>query len=198
MRSPALYLASASPRRRELLEQIGIDYRQLVVDVPEVRQEEEVAEMYVLRVALEKARAGRAQLAHHDATPVLGADTAVVIEGEVLGKPRDEADALTILARLSGQWHQVMSAVAVVGADGEEHSRLSVNAVQFRQVSDAEALAYWASGEPRDKAGGYAIQGRAAIFIERLEGSYSGVMGLPLFETAELLQRFGISVLGGR
>lgn len=190
-----IYLASASPRRRELLEQIGVRYRQLLVEVPEEQQLDEVPEMYVLRVALEKARAGRAALAQDDPTPVLGADTAVVIDGEVLGKPRNRADALAMLARLSGQWHQVMSAVAVVGADGEAQSRLSVSAVQFRPVSREEAEAYWETGEPRDKAGGYAIQGRAAVFIERLEGSYSGVMGLPLFETAELLGQFGIAPL---
>jgi len=190
-----IYLASASPRRRELLEQIGIHYQQLLVDVPEVLEEDEVAEMYVLRVALEKARAARALLAADDPAPVLGADTAVVIDGEVLGKPRDRSDALAMLSRLSGRWHQVLSAVAVVGAEGEEHSRLSVNAVQFRPIGAAEAEAYWQTGEPADKAGGYAIQGRAAAFVERLEGSYSGVMGLPLFETAELLQLFGIPIL---
>ena len=153
--------------------------------------------MYVLRVALAKARAGRALLAAGERLPVLGADTAVVIDGEVLGKPRDRSDALAMMARLSGQWHQVISAVAVVGPEGEEHSRLSVSAVQFRPVTREEAEAYWQSGEPVDKAGGYAIQGRAAVFIERLEGSYSGVMGLPLFETAELLERFGIVPLAG-
>lgn len=191
-----IYLASASPRRRELLEQIGIRYRQLLVEVPEVQEADEVAEMYVLRVALEKARAGRATLAPDDSTAVLGADTAVVIDGEVLGKPRDREDALAMLTRISGGWHQVMSAVAIVGADGEEHSRLSVNAVQFRHLTRQEAEDYWDTGEPADKAGGYAIQGRAAVFIERLEGSYSAVMGLPLFETAELLQGLGISSLG--
>jgi len=191
-----IYLASASPRRRELLEQIAIRYRQLSVDVPELQEESEVAEMYVLRVALDKARAGRAVTGPDDATPVLGADTAVVIDGEVLGKPCDRADALAMLTRLSGRWHQVMSAVALVGPDGEEYSRLSVNAVQFREISPREAAAYWETGEPADKAGGYAIQGRAAVFIERIEGSYSAVMGLPLFETAELLQQLGIAALG--
>ncbi len=189
-----IFLASASPRRRELLEQIGVRYRQILVDVPEVPVPDEVPEMYVLRVALEKARAGRESLAPDNQIPVLGADTAVVLQGEVLGKPRDRADALAMMSRLSGQWHQVMSAVAIVGADGEEYSRLSVSSVLFREVSEAEAEAYWATGEPCDKAGGYAIQGRAAVFIERLEGSYSGVMGLPLYETAELLGQFGILV----
>jgi septum formation protein len=187
-----IYLASASPRRRELLEQIGVRYRLLQVDVPEVPQPGEVPEMYVLRVALEKARAGRAALTADDNMPVLGADTEVVIDGEVLGKPAGREDALAMLARLSGREHQVMSAVALIGTDGEEQSRLSVSSVRFRIVSRAEAEAYWQSGEPRDKAGGYAIQGLGALFIERLEGSYSGVMGLPLFETAELLERVGI------
>ncbi len=187
-----IYLASASPRRRELLEQIGISYQRLVVDVPEVQEEDEVPEMYVLRVALQKARAGRLTLAADDLTPVLGADTAVVIDSEVLGKPAGRNEALAMMARLSGQRHQVMSAVAIVGSDGEEQSRLSVSTVQFRDVSREEAAAYWATGEPADKAGGYAIQGFAAVFIERLEGSYSGVMGLPLFETADLLGQFGI------
>lgn len=193
-----IYLASASPRRRELLEQIGISFRRLVVDVPEVREKDEVPEMYVLRVALEKARAGRAVLAADDPLPVLGADTEVVIQGEVLGKPRDRSDAMAMMDRLSGKWHQVMSAVAVVGRDGEESSRLSVSSVLFREVRRAEAAAYWETGEPVGKAGGYAIQGRAALFIERLEGSYSGVMGLPLFETADLLAQFGIVPLAGR
>ncbi len=193
-----IYLASASPRRRELLEQIGISYQRLVVDVPEVQEEDEVPEMYVLRVALQKARAGRLTLAADDLTPVLGADTAVVINSEVLGKPAGRKEALAMMARLSGQRHQVMSAVAIVGSDGEEQSRLSVSTVQFRDVSREEAAAYWATGEPADKAGGYAIQGFAAVFIERLEGSYSGVMGLPLFETADLLGQFGIVPLAIR
>ncbi len=190
-----LYLASASPRRRELLEQIGVSYHRLVVDIPEVPGPDEVPEMYVLRVALEKARAGRRALAATDPLPVLGADTAVVIDGEVLGKPRDRTDALAMMARLSGRWHQVLSAVALVGREGEEFSRLSVSTVLFREVRREEAEAYWQTGEPLDKAGGYAIQGRAAVFIERLEGSYSGVMGLPLFETAALLEQFGITPL---
>lgn len=187
-----IYLASASPRRRELLEQIGVRYRQLLVEVPEVQEPDEVPEMYVLRVALEKARAGRAVLTPDDRMPVLGADTAVVIDGEVLGKPTGREDAYAMLSRLSGHRHQVMSAVALVGPDGDEQSRLSVSTVQFRDVTEEEAAVYWETGEPADKAGGYAIQGHAAVFIERLEGSYSGVMGLPLFETAELLGQFGI------
>lgn len=192
-----IYLASASPRRRELLEQIGVRYRQLLVEVPEVQEPDEAPELYVLRVALDKARAGRVVLAPDDQAPVLGADTEVVIDGEVLGKPSGRKDALAMLSRLSGRSHQVMSAVALVGPDGEAKSRLSVSTVQFRDVTEREAAAYWETGEPADKAGGYAIQGRAAVFIERLEGSYSGVMGLPLFETAELLELFGIVPLSG-
>lgn len=190
-----IYLASASPRRRELLEQIGIRYRLLSVEVPEIPEPGEAPEMYVLRVALEKARAGHDRLAADQPAPVMGADTAVVVDGEVLGKPRGREDALAMLCLLSGQTHQVMSAVALVDVDGTVHSRLSVNAVTFRRISDEEAEAYWETGEPLDKAGGYAIQGRAAMFIERLEGSYSAVMGLPLFETAELLSECGIKVL---
>lgn len=187
-----IYLASSSPRRRELLEQIGVRYQQLNVDVPEQPGEDEAPEVYVLRVALAKARAGRAALTRPSRQPVLGADTAVVVHGEIFGKPRDAEEAVAMLIQLAGERHQVMSGVAVVGDEGEEHTRLSVSSVQFRPISLDEARAYWDSGEPADKAGGYAIQGLGAMFIERLEGSYSGVMGLPLFETAELLGLFDI------
>jgi len=190
-----IYLASQSPRRRELLEQIGVRYELLSPQVPEHPLDSEAPEVYVLRLALEKARAGRQLLAQDDPRPVLGADTTVVFNGRILGKPRDGEEAVATLIDLSGEHHQVMSAVALVGAGGEEQTRLSVSAVQFRAITLDEARAYWASGEPADKAGGYAIQGRGAVFVERLEGSYSGVMGLPLFETAELLDCFGISTL---
>lgn len=184
---PPVLLASASPRRRELLAQIGVHHEVVRVDVPEVALPGEAPEVFALRLAVAKARAGRA-VAGGDARPVLGADTVVVAKGEILGKPRDRADYLRMMALLSGHTHQVMTAVARVDADGSEASRLSVSHVMFRQLSDAEIDAYWASGEPADKAGGYAIQGHAAIFIARVEGSYSGVMGLPLYETAELLR----------
>jgi len=190
-----IYLASQSPRRRELLEQIGVRYELLSPQVPEHPLDSEAPEVYVLRLALEKARAGRQLLAQDDPRPVLGADTTVVFNGRILGKPRDGEEAVATLIDLSGDHHQVMSAVALVGASGEEQTRLSVSTVQFRAITLDEARAYWASGEPVDKAGGYAIQGRGAVFVERLEGSYSGVMGLPLFETAELLDCFGISTL---
>ncbi len=192
--SAPIYLASASPRRRELLEQIGVDYALLSADVPEVRSPHESPEEYVLRVALAKARAGLALLAQDDSRPVLGADTAVVLEGEVLGKPRGRDDALAMLQRLAGREHLVLSGVALVSHQ-QAQSRLSVSHVRFRPIGDDEALAYWHTGEPADKAGGYGIQGLAAMFIERLEGSYSGVMGLPLYETAKLLAQFGIAPL---
>ncbi len=190
------HLASASPRRRELLNQLGLRFEQFSVDVPETLRPGEVAEVACLRLALAKARAGRARLSADDPLPVLGSDTVVAVDEHVLGKPADRTDALSMLARLSGRTHEVYTAVAVVGADGTEQSRLSVSHVTFRAITATEAAAYWASGEPADKAGAYAIQGLGAIFVERLEGSYSGVMGLPLFETAELLAAFGIRPLG--
>jgi len=187
---PMVYLASASPRRRELLTQIGIGYHVVTAAVDETRHGDETPELYVLRLALHKARAGREGISAADPRPVLGADTAVVIDGEVLGKPRDQAEGIAMLRRLSGVTHHVYTGVALVG--DQEATRLSVSAVTFRTVSLEECTGYWHTGEPADKAGAYAIQGRGAIFISRLEGSYSGVMGLPLFETAELLRDAGI------
>jgi len=189
--SPALYLASASPRRRELLEQIGVSYRLLEVAVDEDHHSGEQPEMYVLRLALGKARAGHAMLPAGNPSAVLGADTSVVSDGEILGKPRDRAEGLVMLRRLSGATHHVYTGVALVD-DVREATRLSVSAVSFRPLSAEECEKYWKSGEPVGKAGGYAIQGKGGMFISRLEGSYSGVMGLPLFETAELLREFGI------
>lgn len=186
VRAPLLYLASASPRRRELLTQIGVNYGTLTVAVDEARHPHETPEMYVLRLALDKARAGRAMLDATDPRPVLGADTVVEIGGEILGKPRDREDGIAMLRRLSGATHHVYTGVALAGA--REAARLSVSAVTFRALTLEECDRYWHTGEPADKAGGYAIQGRGAVFITRLEGSYSGVMGLPLFETAELLK----------
>jgi len=188
-----IYLASASPRRRELLTQIGIRYELLKVTVPEVPQPGEKAPDFVQRVALQKAQAGKSLLFPGDAHPVLGADTAVVIDDRILGKPTDRQEAVDMLARLSGRRHQVMSAVAMV-AD-REVVMLNISEVTFGELSIAEIEAYWASGECHDKAGAYAIQGRAAMFIKELQGSYSGVMGLPLYETAVLLQQFGINPL---
>ncbi len=186
-------LGSASPRRAELLTRIGVSYVVHTADLDETPKPGEAAEVYVLRMALEKAAA---VLGENPGLPVLAADTAVVVDGEILGKPRDQVDGLAMLARLSGRAHHVLTSVALLepGAEGRCASRLSVNKVVFRCTSEAERLAYWHTGEPVDKAGAYGVQGYAAIFIKRLEGSFSGVMGLPLFETAELLREFGINL----
>lgn len=189
-----VYLASHSPRRRQLLEQIGVDYRVLPVAVDEVATAGEAAKHFVCRMALKKAIAGWEGLKMVERGPVLGADTVVVAAGTRLGKPKDEAQAREQLSLLSGREHQVLSAVAIVfGA--HQAVRLNRSRVWFRQLSPETIARYCATGEPLDKAGSYAVQGRAALFIQRLEGSYSGVMGLPLFETGELLQTAGISAV---
>ena len=186
-----LYLASQSPRRLELLRQIGIEPQVLPVDIDEGPRPAESAEDYVLRLALEKARAGWAL---HRGGPTLGADTSVVLDGHMLGKPRGRDHALAMLAALGGREHRVLTAVAVT--DGRQEGRcLSDSRVRVRPIDPDEAAAYWAAGEPADKAGAYAIQGLGAMFIEHLSGSCSGVMGLPLFETAQLLRGFGVEVL---
>ena len=185
-----IHLASTSPRRRELLAQIGVRHDVVPVVVDETPRPGEAPAEYVLRLALAKARAGHALRGDR---PVLGADTAVVVDDRILGKPLDRDDALGMLARLAGREHRVLTAVAVVGE--REETRLSVSHVRFRPIDAAEAAAYWATGEPADKAGGYAVQGLGAIFVESIAGSYSGVMGLPLFETGELLRRAGIAPL---
>jgi septum formation protein len=185
-------LASASPRRRALLAQIGLACEVLPADVDERVRPGEAPGDYVRRLALAKARAARAQ-AGNGGAPVLAADTAVVIGGEILGKPASEADGARMLRRLSGATHQVLTAVAVISARGESLA-LSASEVEFRELTDAEIAAYWRSGEPVDKAGGYAVQGLGAVFIRALRGSFSGVVGLPLFETAALLAEHGIAV----
>jgi len=190
-----LYLASQSPRRRQLLEQVGIRFDTIDVDVPEARTPGEAPVDYVSRVAREKAGAGLLKLAGVTDTVVLGADTEVVLDDEVFGKPADAAHATAMLRRLAGRSHQAISAVWCVSA-GREERALSVSEVSFSALSDAEIAAYVASGEPIGRAGAYAIQGRAAAFISGLSGSFSGVMGLPLFETMELLRRFGIGPSG--
>lgn len=189
---PDIYLASASPRRRQLLEQLGVCFTEIRQDVDEALQPRESPEVFVLRLALEKARAGLQTLPADRLRPVLGADTVVVIDDAVLGKPADGAQAIAMLERLSGQVHRVLTGVAMVETE-REATRLSVSNVTFRQLHSDELHAYWRSGEPRDKAGGYAIQGRGAVFIEHLSGSYSGVMGLPLFEVGDLLAEFEIA-----
>jgi septum formation protein len=190
--STFIYLASASPRRRELLRQIGVGYRLLRIEIDEMPLAGESPYDYVYRLAQTKAQAGYAALGRRQPAPVLGADTAVVVDGIILGKPRDREEGLAMLARLSGREHQVLSAVALATS---MHNGVKVQQSQvwFRELTRAECRAYWDSGEPGDKAGGYGIQGRAAAFIADLRGSYSGVMGLPLFETAELLREFGFS-----
>lgn len=194
---PVLVLASASPRRRELLWQLGVPHRVAAADVREDALGEESAEACVQRLAIAKARKiwQAAAVAGASATallPVLGADTAVVIDGEILGKPADRVAAMRMLARLSGRTHQVLTAVALIGPHGSAQ-RLSLSEVSFRALTEAECAAYWASGEPRDKAGAYAIQGLGAVFVSELRGSYSGVVGLPLFETAALLDAAGVA-----
>ena len=194
MSKPLIYLASKSPRRRELLGQLGVKYETISVEIDEAPRCGEAPEVYVLRMALEKARAGL--MLADGVLPVLGADTSVVVEGRILGKPKDKADGLAMLASLSGRRHQVLTAVALVepGLEGRQVTRLSVSHVSFRDLSDAECETYWATGESADKAGAYAVQGYAAAFIDHLDGSFSGVMGLPLFETAELLKEFGVNI----
>jgi septum formation protein len=160
------------------------------VAVDEIPRAGETAADYVVRLALHKAGCAHAGVARGEVLPVLAADTAVVVDDLILGKPRDRDEGLAMLARLAGRTHRVFSAVALVGR--ETDFRLNVSEVSFRPIEPREAEAYWASGEPRDKAGGYAIQGLGAVFVETLQGSYSGVMGLPLFETAQLLQNAGI------
>jgi septum formation protein len=188
---PVLYLASGSPRRRELLSQIGVRFTTLSCPVDEQSMPQESPAEYVERLARSKAAAGLELLDGDSQACVLGADTAVVIDGRILGKPSGRADALHMLSSLSGREHQVLTAVALASGDRCE-SRLVCSRVCFRPLSAAEAAAYWASGEPQDKAGSYAIQGLAAVFVSHLQGSYSAVVGLPLCETASLLADFGI------
>ena len=183
---PVLLLASASPRRRELLWQIGVPHVIAVAAIDEQQRSGETPSDCVRRLALAKARK-----VWNGELPVLGADTAVVVDGEMLGKPGTKDTALATLARLSGRTHEVLTAVALVDARASE-VRLSRSEVRFRELDPADCERYWRSGEGRDKAGGYAIQGLAAVFISDLRGSYSGVMGLPLFETAALLDAAGV------
>lgn len=190
---PLIYLASASPRRSALLTQIGVAHQVSPVDIDEQSLSSESPRDYVSRLARSKAKTLWHRLPAPQRLLVLGSDTAVALGAQILGKPRDRADGIRMLTLLSGCTHEVFTAVAMCHADGCE-LRVSVSEVTFRALSAGEITAYWDSGEPIDKAGGYAVQGLAALFIERLAGSYSGIMGLPLFETAELLQLTGWSV----
>jgi septum formation protein len=196
-----VYLASRSARRRELLKQIGVSFEILLLregqgrpaDFDETPLPGESAVDYVQRVATAKVEAGWTRLSQRRlmrSFPVLSADTTVAVEGEILGKPADREQAAAFLRRLSGKAHQVHTAVAVK-FDQRTEVAVSSTTVEFRELTDSEIRQYVASGEPLDKAGGYAIQGRGAVFIRSISGSYTGVMGLPLFETSQLLARFG-------
>ncbi|MCB1916688.1 MAG: septum formation inhibitor Maf [Rhodocyclaceae bacterium] len=197
---PRIYLASRSPRRRELLHQIGVHFDLLTfrggergedADLDETPLGHEDPERYVTRLALTKAECGVRRLGWRQLTrrPVLSADTALEVDGRIVGKPSGAPEAARILAGLGGRRHRVLTAVAI--SDGEHtRCRLSISEVKFRELAEEEIRRYVATGEPLDKAGAYGIQGRAAMFVEEIRGSYSGIMGLPLFETAELLREF--------
>ncbi|MDN3552750.1 Maf family protein [Halomonas almeriensis] len=185
--TPVLRLASASPRRRELLADIGVAVDVCPADLDETPHPDEAPQDYVLRLAREKANAGHVD----DTLPTLGADTVVVLDGQVLGKPRDGEHARRMLAELAGRRHQVMTAVAVHGPVGLVTTCV-VSRVTLRDIASDEITAYWHTGEPVDKAGGYAIQGLGGVFVQHLEGSHSAVVGLPLCETAVILQRQGV------
>lgn len=199
-----IYLASKSPRRRELLRQLGVPFEELhlrespgrVADVLEAAEDGEPALHYVERIARTKASVGwkRMEQRRIAVRPVLGADTEVVLDGEIYGKPGDAGHARDMLQRLSGRTHEVLTGVALRHGDSVDFA-MSVSRVTFRALDAEEIARYVATGEPLDKAGAYAVQGRAAAFIARLEGSYSGVMGLPLYEAAGLLAKAGIPVL---
>lgn len=194
---PALILASASPRRRALLAQLGLDCQCVSAEIDESPRLDESACDCVRRLALAKAQQVRARIDRNQvstaASPrlILAADTAVTVDGEPLGKPADAAEAARMLALLSARWHQVITGVALLGR--QCHNFSVTTRVLFRRIEPAEAQVYWASGEPRDKAGGYGIQGLGALFVARIEGSYSNIVGLPLFETGQLLAREGLS-----
>jgi septum formation protein len=190
---PSLYLASQSPRRRELLQQIGVLHQVVSAEVTEVPRTQESPSNYVQRLAREKAEAGLASVKRLALAPkpVLGADTIVVINNEILEKPQSPEHAAHMLRKLAGTTHQVMTAVAMA-ADNKCEVKLSVTEVVFRPLSDQEIATYWSSGEPRDKAGGYAIQGLGAVFVQQIRGSYTGVVGLPIEQTILLLDEFAV------
>lgn len=199
-----IYLASKSPRRRELLRQIGIEFELLPLrdqgprgpDVPETSLVEEAPAAYVMRIAMEKAMLARQmlQLRRLTVRPVLTADTSVVIDNQILGKPSDMKQAMTMLHTLSGRTHEVFTSIVVM-YDDQSWQLTQRSEVTFGNLSQETIRAYCATQEPYDKAGGYGIQGRAGMFIEHITGSYSGIMGLPLFETAQLLKEAGIKLL---
>lgn len=188
-----IYLASSSPRRRELLAQLGVRFEVIAPEISEQPRAGEPARDYVARLARTKAVAGTTFVRARGwpARPVLAADTEVVLDGEILGKPRDHGHAVSMLSRLSGRTHEVLTAVAVLHQD-ELREALVESRVTFTPLSSDDIERYWRSGEPADKAGAYGIQGRAGAFVSRIEGSYSAIVGLPLCETAQLLAHYGI------
>ncbi|MGI9232514.1 MAG: Maf family protein [Woeseiaceae bacterium] len=188
--NPLLHLASSSPRRREILEALGLEFSIEATDVDETRLADESAEQMVLRLATAKARAATVEATRF----VIGSDTAVVLDEDVLGKPRGKDEAIAMLLKLSNRRHAVLTGVALRGPDGVQ-TALSTTHVLFREIRRDEAVAYWHSGEPRDKAGAYAIQGRGGAFVVAISGSYSGVVGLPVYETARLLTTVGVDIL---
>lgn len=187
-----IHLASASPRRHEILAAIGVRFTAAGVDIDESRYDGEPVADMVLRLAMAKAAAAREMVGQ--SLPVIGADTAVALDDRVLGKPRSQDEAVEMLVTLSGRTHRVLTGVAL-DLGGEVRTATSVTDVQFREISPDEAQSYWQSGEPIGKAGAYAVQGLGGIFVERISGSYSGVVGLPIFETAALLVAAGLAVL---
>lgn len=191
MSNPVLHLASSSPRRRELLTALGLNFSYDGVAIDESALPGETASDLVLRLAIGKARAAYDSGEH--SVPVLGADTLVILDDRVFGKPKSKEEALNMLASLSGTTHQVLTGVALM-ANGELQTAVSVTEVQFREIHPDEAEAYWQSGEPAGKAGAYAVQGLGGIFVSAINGSYTGVVGLPVFETADLLRRAGIKL----
>ncbi len=193
MSTPVLHLASSSPRRRELLTALGLDFTYEGVALDESALPGEAASDLVLRLAAVKARAAFESGAHQ--VPVLGADTVVTLDERTFGKPASKEEALQMLASLSGRTHEVLSGVAVI-ANGDLETAISQTEVRFREIHPDEAEAYWQSGEPAGKAGAYAVQGLGGIFVSAINGSYTGVVGLPIFETARLLRRAGIGLPG--
>ncbi|WP_075187250.1 Maf family protein [Teredinibacter haidensis] len=187
-----LYLASKSPRRRELLTQIGVRYQCISVDVPEERELDEKPQDYVCRLAQSKAQAGAALVADSH-IPVLGSDTVVVCCDQVLEKPEDQQQGVEMLLALAGREHRVLTAISLCTAERSE-TRVNTTSVRFRDIGQSEAERYWRTGEPWDKAGGYGIQGLGAVFVEQITGSYTGVVGLPLFETCQLLSLFNVPI----
>lgn len=195
MKSCQLYLASSSPRRANLLEQIGVSFRIVKPDISEEIADSELPEEMVLRLAVEKARKGAEMV--EEPLPVMGADTIVLIRNMILGKPGDRNQAKKMLSRLSGKTHRVLTAVAICQEDRIEQA-ISETLVRFRHLTEEEQISYCNTDEPLDKAGAYAIQGLGAVFIESIKGSYSGVVGLPLMETSRLLSLFDINYLGNK